>query len=245
MSVRHQFFREICFRGAGVLFPFYLGICAVMKRLGRRFEILRGMSSGALVATFVACDLPLEKLLIRFQRFLWWYKTSHGSDSHWKRVLKAVVLDLKYRHQILPRVMRALISDDQARACSGRLSVVAFSLTDLRVIENNQWRDTQHLIDWVLASMAIPCTSLPRHVDGHWLMDPYHFDCFWPLNRGGQARSCLYASPLERYPWILLRPPAPWTFSMLDSLTCSTAQMMYTLYRLGLYTALSSWALFL
>lgn len=188
----------ICFRGAGLLFPFYAGIVAVLRRLGilTRVDHWYGMSSGSLMAVFAASGVPVEPLLLTFARRIYPYQ-----HLPWRQ-------DLAFRYRWIPVLLRNAITDDQARQCSGKLTILAYSFTRLAVVHNSRWRDRQHVIDWVLASMAMPFTSGPRWVENQWLMDPYHFDrvplprCWFDWPRG-----IIMASPVELSSWVDWKPP--------------------------------------
>lgn len=238
-------YNQIMFRGAGLLFPYYLGLYHMLQRVGatRKMTKMRGMSSGAVVAVSLMCQLPCLHMLICFERWVqeWSYRRRW---NQWQRLWCHLYL----RWYFVGKFILHHVPNDVARSCSGRLTIVAFSVLDCRIVENNQWRDTRHLVEWVWASMALPLTSGPRYLDGQWLMDPYNFDLFWPFNRSFTLpNDCVMASPIEQNKHIVLRPvasPFSYTETLLFHRGCYH-QYLYHLYRVGMSVALQHWLKFL
>lgn len=237
-------YEEICFRGAGLMFPFYLGLYRGLERfsLHHNFIRMRGISSGAVVAASLMCNIPCLHLLLWFEILIKRWAEHRRFTS-----FQTLFWNLHLRWYFIGKFFLHFVPDDVARSCSNRLSIVAFSVTECKVIENNQWRNTKHLVEWIWAAMALPFTSPPRWVDGKLLMDAYHLDLIWPFNRSIQERNfhphCIHTSPIETHHRILLRPPTG-TFCLSEALILyrrTPSQSMYLFYRMGLQVVLRNW----
>lgn len=227
----------------------------------------RGISSGALMATLIACNLPLQWIIPRFDALVLLTKTrilrllfkntmprllnqtywmiiilvwcvvavmgykklpklticllipyvvvrilnrsicnkndQTGKKNGWWTSLSLLPwFDSYVRFRLVPHLLRSCITDAMARECTGRLTIVTFSLWDIAVISKSEWKNAQELIDWVCASMTIPgVTSPPRRVGDKLLMDAFNLDQWWPRiiesDKHRYDRFEMQASPLE------------------------------------------------
>ena len=200
---------EIFFRGGANLYYFQVGAWIALARFLNLDTTtrLKGISSGALIATLIACNLPLLKTLFYFERLVhvWKGMCCSSSSSLWISFLKWHLFDCFYRYSMVKYLLPRLINDEMACQCSGRLTIVVFSLSDMRVIERNQWNSASQLCEWILASMATPFTSLPRCVEGRWLMDAYNLDLMWSSRKD----RCVEVSAVEGHAQIFPRVKIP------------------------------------
>ena len=191
--------KVICFRGAGLLAYYFFGawqtVCEVpeLKHFFRNCQ-LRGISSGALVATLLAFRVPMDTASLAFHAEV--EKERHRTwETRPGRWYLRAGRECKLRFDIVPAFVRTVLRNDdqgqgqgqgsegiQVREVCGKLCIAVFSFRTMSVIYNDQWRNVDHIIEWLLGAMTIPfVTSGPRIVttfDGerHLVMDAFNFD---------------------------------------------------------------------
>lgn len=191
----HHRKQVLCFRGAGLLAFYFFGtwktVCDVpdlQKLFGYDACVLRGISSGSLVATMIADEIPFEVAVRTFHEHLRQEQQEHpqAKDSRSSLFLRWG-RECRVRFGIVAPFVRSLVLPEHLPRLQGRLSIAVFSFRVMAVICNDRWRDIDHLIEWLLAAMTIPfITSWPRTVttfegETHLAMDAFNFDLWRPM----------------------------------------------------------------
>ena len=262
-------------RGAGVLAFFFPGLWRAVldaaeehqQRLGEPSAFapgnwhLRGSSSGALMATLMACNLPLplEMLVQIFDREVHklkqkmrhavLHKLAAGGSTRttfspmmWLRYAQMLLwLEPRCRYYLVPCLLRAYLTDDMVRQrCNHHLTIVCFSVTDMALVTRSQWDNREELIQWVCASMAIPgVTSFPRRVGKLLLMDAFALDKYWPRSFESDPHRKLrteiqaspWASSVTAHAHASVNPTEK--YSSLDALSTPSATRRKELYDAG------------
>ena len=171
---------EYFFRGAGNLIHWHVGAARALQWIHSDFQkaTFKGISSGGVVATLLACNICIERVMILFEYILPLYKAYYLSRypqfSSCFRILLYFLLDNFFRFHLVHLVLKRIVTNELVHShCNGRLTIVTFSLTQACVLERNEWQSANHLIEWIMAGMSIPITSPPRFLEGQYLMDAY------------------------------------------------------------------------
>ena len=157
----------ISFHGAGTYAFYYIGIAeALQRRLdadAQRRCCYEGVSSGALLATLLACDAKVGEVADAFEQAV-----QAARPACW-----LVWQEARARFRaVQSSVVRRHLRDDAVRALNaalpggrGRLKIFVFDFLRMGAVGNDHWFDGAHLLEWLLAAMSIPCvTSLPRWI---------------------------------------------------------------------------------
>ena len=162
----------IGFRGAGTYAYYYVGACEVLQVMLKRDSLgqlgFEGISSGALMATLMALNVDITRVFEHFEEMV--ERKRARLAAQWFGLGRFLYPwpEARARVQVVEEYIQRNVSDEQARALSGRLTIAVYDVLRARPVANSQWRSVKHLLSWLLASMSIPfVTGLPR-----WISSP-------------------------------------------------------------------------
>jgi NTE family protein len=165
--------RALVLSGGGVKGAYQIGVlCHLILDLGRQYDILCGVSVGALNCSFLSMFIKEEEKQ-GFERLLQFWLTVNN-DKIWKRwfpfgKLHALWLKSLFNSQPLIDTVHQYVNLDAIRKSGRQVSVGAVSLTTGQYRSFTQ--DDDSFVDGVLASSAFPSGLKPIFIDGELYTD--------------------------------------------------------------------------
>ena len=165
--------RALVLSGGGVKGAYQSGVlCHLILDLGRQYDILCGVSVGALNCSFLSMFIKEEEKQ-GFERLLQFWLTVNN-DKIWKRwfpfgKLHALWLKSLFNSQPLIDTVHQYVNLDAIRKSGRQVSVGAVSLTTGQYRSFTQ--DDDSFVDGVLASSAFPSGLKPIFIDGELYTD--------------------------------------------------------------------------
>jgi hypothetical protein len=161
-------------RGAGTAAYFYLGVWnSIFDHLYGQCDKekiiikFRGISSGSLMATISACmPTKLGEMVEKFdelveEEYNRIYSSFFSSSFPSSRFLLVVMMpwmEAKIRFNLVPSFLKSVLTEEMVQQISeqGTLTIMAFDLLRLKVVEKSKWKNVDQLIEWICAGMTIP-----------------------------------------------------------------------------------------
>jgi hypothetical protein len=169
------------FRGSGCFAYFYASAWQIFRQYILPCHwYFQGSSSGSLMAALALCRLDLLKIVNEFDHQVDQEYEKIRNSSILNRIYRFPWMECRIRYSLVPALLKRYITQEVLEQCiNTRLKVLTLSLGDKKIIHKTTWRNVDELIEWILASMAIPfVTSFPRRIDGMLLMDAFSLDYF-------------------------------------------------------------------